>query len=888
MRFRSFAHAAGSLAVIALCSALATAGSLPDLVRHVDPFIGTDDSNSPHPVPGGAGGSCFPGATVPFGMVQLSPDTPTASPSGYRYSDTVIQGFSLTHFNGAGCPNNEDLPFLPILGGISVSPGTYRELYEVPYAKASETAAPGSYSVELESGIRTELTATTRTGLVRFTYPASSEAQLLLHTGRSATGDRMGQVEIIGDDRLQGTVQAGGFCSSETAFAIHFVVEFDRPFTGYGTWLGDDVRPGTSTVAGEPSGAYVTFDTKSDPMVSMKVGLSYVSVANAEANLRAESPGWDYEAVSAAAAARWNGVLNRIQVTGGRDEDLVKFYTALYHVFQNPNVANDVNGEYMGFDGQVHTTSRTMYQNFSGWDIIRSWTHLMAAIAPETPDIIGSMVQSGIEGGLLPFWSHESVETRVMVGDPGTVNVANAYAMGVRGFDEQAALALMKKSADDPHHTQRWGLQDWLELHHAGNAAISLEYAMADYALARFAAALGDADAARYDQRAGYWRELWNPADGYLEPRAGGLSMGGDATRIYEIEVYGPDDPAQNLALGATATASGQCNRNEGPEKAVDGSWGGGTSDKWCDHSDGRMWWQADLGAIRRIDRFTLRHAGAGGEPSDWNTQDYDIAVSTDGENFTTVAAVRGNSEDVAHHPVPVVEAGYVRVDVITEIQRGTDQGKWACQPFDPADMCGYVEGNGAQYLWMVPHDLPGLVEVMGGPAAATARLDDLFTELNAGTTRPYFYIGNEPEHGTPWTYNVTGAPWKTQAVVRRILNEEFGTGPGGLPGNDDLGSTSAWVVWACLGLYPVVPGEDVLDLHGPLFPSATVHLADGGELIIAGDQAGSAAPYVQGVQWQGQAIAGPRLRFAELIGGGTLGFRMGNEADLNWGVGGE
>lgn len=855
-----------------------------DLVPHVDPFLGTDDSDSPHPVPGGAGGSCFPGASVPFGMVQFSPDTPTASPSGYRFGDTVIQAFSLTHFNGAGCPNNEDLPLLPWLGDVAASPGTRRDVYEAEVDKATEDASPGYYAVTFANGIRTELTATTRTGMARFSFPATDAARVLLHAGRSATGDREGRVEIIGDRRLEGTVLAGGFCGSPTSFEIHFVMEFDRPFTGRGTWLGDEVTDGSTSVEGERGGAYVAFDTTADPVVRMKVGLSYVSRANAALNLEAENPGWDFDAVRADAAARWNSVLNRIQVSGGTRGERVRFYTALYHVFQNPTVADDVNGEYMGFDGQVHATDRTMYQNFSGWDIIRSWTHLIAAIAPEADDIIHSLVRSGVEGGLLPFWSHQNVETRVMVGDPGTVNVANAHAMGVRGYDRQAALELMKKSADDPSDTQRWGLADWLTLRHAGNAAVSLEYAMADHALARYAEALGDPDAARYRDRAGWWRELWNPRDGYLEPRSGTAASGGDAARIYEVEVYGTAAPDVNLALGATAKASGRCNENEGPEKAINGSWDGGTSDKWCDHAEDGMWLQIDLGEPHALDRIVVRHAGAGGEPSAWNTQDFDIAISKDAIGWAVVGAAEGNADDVTTHPLPGMEARYVRLSIITEIQRGVDIGPWACQPFDPADMCGYVEGNGAQYLWMVPHDLPGLIGLMGGPEIAVARLDHLFQELNAGTDRPHFYIGNEPEHGTPWTYNVAGAPWKTQQTVRRIMTEAFRTGPGGLPGNDDLGSTSAWYVWAALGMYPLIPGEDVLELHGPLFPEARVTLRDGSVLTVVGEGAGAEAPYVRSLVVDGKEHGASRLRFGEIAGGGELRFRMGAEPQRSWG----
>ena len=282
-------------------------------------------------------------------------------------------------------------------------------------------------------------------------------------------------------------------------------MEFDRNFREFGTWLGDELVPDRASVSGSPVGGYVTFDTSVNQIVQMKVGLSYVSIANAEANLQSRESWLGFQRGTRMPPARaGTPCLNRIQVEGGSEKELTKFYTALYHVFENPNIASDVNGEYMGFDDEVHASEHPVYQNYSGWDIIRSWTHLLATIAPEAPDIIASMVQDGVEGGLLPFWSHENVETQVMVGDPGTVNVANAYAMGVRGFDAEAALQLMKKSADDPNDTQRWGLSDWLNLHYVGNAAISLEYAMADFALSRYALALGDStDAQRYLQAFG-------------------------------------------------------------------------------------------------------------------------------------------------------------------------------------------------------------------------------------------------------------------------------------------------------------------------------------------------------------------------------------------------
>jgi putative alpha-1,2-mannosidase len=863
------------------------------LIDHVDPFVGTDDSSSPNPVPGGAGGSTYPGAVVPFGMVQLSPDTPTASPSGYRYRDTVIEDFSLTHFDGAGCANNEDLPFMPFVGAITASPGagTAWSTYRAAYDKASEFASPGLYHVKLNTNIEVDLTATTRTGFVRLTYPASTAAQLLLNTGRSATGIFDGSVEIVGNDRIRGSAMAGNFCGSQQMFTIYFSAQLDRPFTAKGTWQNTTLSRGASTATGARTGAYVTFDTTSERTVQMKIGISFVSIENAEANLAAESPAWSFADVRAAAAVRWDQVLRRIEATGGSEQDLRKFYTALYHVFQSPNVASDVNGQYMGFDRTVHVADGwTVYQNYSGWDIIRSWTHLIAAVAPEAPDIIRSMVEDGVQGGLLPFWTHQSVETNVMVGDPGTVNVANAYAMGVRNFDTDAALALMLKSATNPNDTQRFALQDWTTLGYTSNAAISLEYAMADFAIAQFAGALGKPDVrAQYIARSDFWRRSWNPDQGFLEPRvAPSTSVGGEAARIYEVEVFGPDAPTVNLARAGTATASAVCNDNENASKAINGSVSGGNSDKWCDNTSAAKWWQLDLGAAHNLSSIVIHHAGDGGETPDWNTQSFTVSVSNNATDWTPVVNVTNNRDNITTHPIGPVTARYVRLDVIHSIQMPIDIGDWTCQnPFDASSDCGFIEGNAAQYVWLVPHNLEGLFRLMGGRAAAVARLDHLFTELNAGTNRPFFYIGNEPEHGTPWTYNFAAAPWKTQEVVRRIVDEGFANNAGGLPGNDDLGATSAWLVWAYLGMYPMIQGTDILVIHGPQFPSITMHLANGKDLTISGRGAGAqGAHFVQRLSVDGVATTRSWLRFQDLAHGATLRFSMGTTPNQAWGSG--
>jgi putative alpha-1,2-mannosidase len=285
------------------------------------------------------------------------------------------------------------------------------------------------------------------------------------------------------------------------------------------------------------------------------------------------------------------------------------------------------------------------------------------------------------------------------------------------------------------------------------------------------------------------------------------------------------------------------------------------------------------------VNKIVVYHAGAGGEGAQWNTQDFRLSVSTDGTSFTNVATVTGNAADMTTHNFTATSARYVKLEIQTAIQT-PPAGAWDCQPVNVGSQCGFVEGNAAQYVWMIPHDMEGLFTRMGGHAEAITRLDDLFTELNAGTDRPYFYIGNEPEHGTPWTYNFAQAPSKTSEVVHRIMDQEYLGNAGGLPGNDDLGATSAWLVWAYLGMYPVIPGTDVLVIHGPQFPTAKLHLVTGKTLTLEGQGAGGGAIYVQGLDIDGTATTKSWVHYADVAQGALLHFTMGATASPTWGTG--
>ncbi len=216
-------------------------------------------------------------------------------------------------------------------------------------------------------------------------------------------------------------------------------------------------------------------------------------------------------------------------------------------------------------------------------------------------------------------------------------------------------------------------------------------------------------------------------------------------------------------------------------------------------------------------------------------------------------------------------------------VHRHNSDGSWGW-PLDPASDNGYTEGNASQYTWMVTYNFSSLIDLMGGAPTAAQRLDQHFTQLNGGLTLPYFYIGNEPEHGVPWAYNYAARPAGTSAAVRRVMNESFTTGAGGLPGNDDLGATSAWYVWSALGMYPATPGADTLALHGPLFPAITIQRASG-DIQINASGAGRAAQYVQSLSVNGSATTHNFLRYPDLAGGAALSYTMGASPSA-WGTG--
>jgi predicted alpha-1,2-mannosidase len=500
----------------------------------VNPFLGTGTGSAiVGPV------NTFPGAAAPFGMLTWSPDT-TSRPSGggYAYADSATTGLSVTHLSGPGCPVQDDLPILPTSGGIGTAPGTASE----PFDHSSEQASPGSYTAVL-GGITTKVATTTRAGIGEFTFPAGPQANLLFKAGYSQAGNTGSTVKIDGDG-VTGSVTGGHFCAQDNVNTVYFAAAFDRPFTDHGTWNGSAIAAGNDTASGLQTGAWVGFDTTHQSTVHMKIAISYVSTANATANLRAEIPGWDTTSVAKATQAAWRKQLSKIEVGGGTHDQQVQFYTALYHCLLDPNVFNDANGQYLGFDGKVHTVApgNTQYANFSGWDVYRSLIPLQAMIAPdESSQMMQSLVNDATQGGWLPKWPVANGYTGVMNGDAADPMIASAYAFGAKDFDTAAALAAMVKGATVPqtpttlgqgYYEQRPGLADYLKLGYVPNtqassisatdngASETLEYASADFSISQFAEALGSAATSKeFLNRSQNWTSLLNTGSGFLQPR---------------------------------------------------------------------------------------------------------------------------------------------------------------------------------------------------------------------------------------------------------------------------------------------------------------------------------------------------------------------------------
>ena len=335
-----------------------------------DPFIGT-----------GGGGNTFPGASLPFGMVQWSPDT--NHDAWYFYNDKQIQGFGMTHISGAGCPLYGDFAVLPATSPLATSPGGDFAPYAAGFSHDKEEAHPGYYAVTLANGIRVEITVSERAGIARFIFPAGAAARLLVNAGSSAGSFHRldgkqppdpafgNSIELTSATSYAGSTTAGFFCGTKSQYKLYVAGRFDKPYKNSMLWSDGSILPSAKSAQGKHTGAWLDFGSERE--VLLKVGISFVSQKGAVANLDQEIPGWNFNAVRSKARRAWTALLDRVAVEGGTPDQRKIFATGLYHSFLSPNLFSDRDGRYIGFDNQVHllagSKQTAQYANYSDWDI---------------------------------------------------------------------------------------------------------------------------------------------------------------------------------------------------------------------------------------------------------------------------------------------------------------------------------------------------------------------------------------------------------------------------------------------------------------------------------------------------------------------------------------
>ncbi|MGA8087217.1 MAG: GH92 family glycosyl hydrolase [Terracidiphilus sp.] len=509
----------------------------------VDPLIGT-----------AGGGNTFPGATLPFGMIQWSPDTNTDA--WYRYDEKQLYGFSLTHISGAGCPLYGDFAVLPKTDQLTISKGTVT--VHVPFDRRDEQAHPGYYAVTLTDGVRVELTVGERAGIARFTFPNGADAGLIVNAGSSANSIANGEdnsrireafgdhIEVYADGSFSGWTSAGRFCGSDSHYKLYVAGKFSRSQKSASLWQDDSLE--SKAASGKHTGAW--FDFGKEREILLKVGVSFVSEAGARANMEKEIPGWDFERVHQQAEGKWSTLLNRVAVEGGTDEQRKIFYTGVYHSFLSPNLFSDDDGQYIGFDEKVRslagTKQKAQYANFSDWDIYRNTVQWQALFEPESEsDMMQSLLNDAEQSGWLPKWEAANDVTYVMGGDSPDTVLSSAYAFGAQNFDTGKALEYMVKGGTQPgvgphHDSERPFLADYLKLGYSpidrdiGAASHTLEYASDDFAIAQFAKAIGREDEYhRFLKQSENWKTLLDPETHWIRPRNadGSWLAGFDAER---------------------------------------------------------------------------------------------------------------------------------------------------------------------------------------------------------------------------------------------------------------------------------------------------------------------------------------------------------------------
>lgn len=752
-----------------------------DHVDHVNPFIGTDFF-----------GHTFPGASLPYAMVHVSPDTGTEGwthSAGYIWQANSIIGFSHTHWSGVGMVDGGDILLMPITGKkLHVVPGTAEDPdtgYRSRFSHSQESASPGYYSVFLEDwDVEVELTTTPRVAFHRYTFPETDESKIILDLGHQIGEQKesdWSHLRIVNDRRIEGEKTDG-------PGKVYFVAEFSKPFLYYGTFDAEYVTPesGAAVFAyknaeqGKNIGAFITYDTAKNEQILVKVAISYTSIEGARKNLDAELPHWDFDQIKAEARDVWERELSRVKIEGASESQKEIFYTAVYRSLLAQYISQDVDGNYFGADGKIHNAKGyNFYGSFSCWDTYRTQHPLLTLLAHEhVNDFVKSIIEKTKQYGWLPGQHFQNVFGEGMVGDHLVPVVVDAYLKGFRDYDvEYIYNAMRDKALEFPKppisiDAARSGLKYSNELGYIPADRVTesvpktLEFAYDDWCIAQMAKELGkDEDYKMFMPRAENYKKMWDSQTTFMRPRK------------------------------------------------ADGSW---------------------------------------------------------------LELLNGLEQEIV------------------------DEGDHSYYKyFDPL-MVGrrpnrhYTESNAWQYVWSVQHDVLGLIDLFGGKDNFIAKLDTFF-EMSPLITPPKYvgvvgtigqYVhGNQPSHHVPYLYNFAGQPWKTQFRARQVMEQLYKPGPGGLCGNEDMGSLSSWYVLSAMGIYPVTPGSPLYMIGSPLFEKLTLETEKNKIFTVIANNNSPENMYIQRAQLNGQPFNRTWISHEEIVIGGILEFEMGPEPNKKWGL---
>ena len=722
----------------------------------MNPFIGTSNYGATHP-----------GPVMPNGMVSVVPFNVAFKKGAenkfekdsewhsrpYVYENKFLTGYSHVNLSGVGCPELGVILTMPTTGPLELDPEQYGSTY------SNESAKPGYYTHQLDKyDVKSELTATLRSGISRYTFPAGP-SNLILNLGLGLTNETGGMLKIVSDTEVEGYRMIGTFCyNPEDVRPVYFVMKISEPAQKFGAWkkmpaykaveadwisYNDTIKPYEGyrqEIAGDNIGAYFTYDFSSETEIQVKIGISYVSIENARLNLELEQPGFDFDETQSSNENAWNGLLSRIQVEGGEETDKILFYTGLYHLLMHPNIIQDINGDYPTMEsyGVGNSNGKNRYTVFSLWDTYRNVHPFLSLVYPELQlDMLNSMVDMYKEGGWLPKWELLSMETGVMVGDPAPIVIADSYLRGIKGFDVNTAYEAVKKAAtQEANNPLRPGLHlyntlGWIpedsEAGVWGTVSTTLEYNLADWNIAQFAKALGkNQDYRFFSDRSLSYKNYFDDSTRMLRPRM---------------------------------------------------------------------------------------------DSGDWLTPFNPEA----GKNFE-----------------PVI---------------------------------GFVEGNAWQYRFFVPHDIYGLMDLIGGEVDFISELERCFDTDN-------YDMANEPDITYPYLFNyVKGEEWKTQRKVRELIRTYYFNEPGGIPGNDDTGTLSAWLLYSMIGLYPDCPGNPNYTLTSPVFDRVVIYLNksfySGDLLVIETEKAQENYEIIDKIFWNEKRQKSYFIDHNELVKGGKLLFKL-------------